>query len=323
MTLSIHEKYRPINLKLLGSSGADYFDIFQKTSSLRSVFYLKLADSILEQNEKVKQHLKSGDSEEEFFVKVEDLPKYQVQATQTLREIAGDSVVSFQEKSQIVYEVSKSIMKEFFDHNASKEILRSSEEVMEIMQECFKNSKSEFFSITQITHKDYSTYTHSVNVGLYCMTYGVKAGLSSEDIRELGLGGMLHDVGKSKISPEILDKNGFLTDDEFEEAKKHAPYGGELLFDMNCYGQNVVNMANQHHEKFKGGGYPEELVGEEISYFSRICKVMDVYDALTSRRTYRNLANPFDTLSLMKRNMADEFDPSILDSFIRFMGPEQ
>ena len=323
MTRSIHENYRPINLKLLGSSGADYFDIYHKTSSLRSVLYLKLADSILEQNDKVKQHLKSGDTKGEFFVREEDLFRYQLQATQTLREIARDSTIPFQEKSQIVYDVSKSIMKEFFEHNASKEILRSSEEVMEIMQECFKNSKSEFFSITQVTHKDYSTYTHSVNVGLYCMTYGVKVGLSSGDIRELGLGGILHDVGKSKISPAILDKNGFLTDEEFEEAKKHAPYGGELLFDMNCYGQNVVDMANQHHEKFKGGGYPEELAGEEISYFSRICKVMDVYDALTSRRTYRNLANPFDTLSLMKRNMTDEFDPAILDSFIKFMGPEQ
>jgi HD-GYP domain-containing protein (c-di-GMP phosphodiesterase class II) len=323
MNNSNHENYRLINLKLIGSGGSGNFDIYHKTSSLRSVFYQKLADTTIEQNDKVKQHLESGDPSEEFFIKKEDLHKYQKNATQILREIAVDSNIAFQEKSKIVYDVSKSIMKEFFEHNASNEILRSSEAVMDIMQECFRNSKSEFFSITQITHKDYSTYTHSVNVGLYCMTYGVKAGLSTNDIRELGLGGMLHDVGKSKVSPEILDKNGFLTDEEFEEAKKHAPYGGELLFDMNCYGQNVVDMANQHHEKFKGGGYPEELAGEEISYFSRICKVMDVYDALTSRRTYRNLANPFDTLSLMKRNMADEFDPAILNNFIKFMGPEQ
>ncbi len=322
MTASNYLGYRPINPKLLGDSGTDHFDLYSRSTSFRSVTFIKLANSILEQNYKVKRLLESGEDHEEIFIREDDLPKYQNQATQTLRAIAGDPLVPFQEKSRIVYEVSKSIMQEFFEHNASKEVLLSSEKVMEIMLECFKDSQSEFFEITQITNKEYKTYTHSVNVGLYCMTYGVKAGLRNDDVRELGLGGMLHDVGKSKISPNILDKNGFLTEQEFEEAKQHAPYGGEILFDMNCYGQNIVDMANQHHEKFKGGGYPEELAGEEISYFSRICKVMDVYDALTSRRTYRNPANPFDTLALMKRNMTDEFDPAILDNFIKYMGPE-
>lgn len=321
MTETKNRGYCPIDLDMLCKSGMELFDIYYRVNSFRSFTFVRLADSIPEQNDEVERLLQSGEALEEFFVREEDAFKYQRHVSENLRKITADPHISFQEKSKIIYEVSESIMREFFERNASKEVLRSSEHVMGMMADCFKDSESEFYAITQITHKDYSPHTHSVNVGLYCMTYGVKTGLLQDDVRELGLGGMLHDVGKSKIAPEILNKNGFLTNQEFEEAKKHAPYGGEILFDMNCYGQNVVDMANQHHEKFKGGGYPEELEGKEISYFSRICKVMDVYDALTSRRTYKTPANPFDTLALMKRNMADEFDPAILNNFIKFMGP--
>jgi HD-GYP domain-containing protein (c-di-GMP phosphodiesterase class II) len=230
--------------------------------------------------------------------------------------------VSFEKKARKVYDVSKNIMKEFFENNASEKVLRSSDEVMEIMEECFQDYDIGFYGISKITNKDYYTYTHSVNVGLYCMTYGVKIKMNHDEVRMLGLGGMLHDVGKSKVSNDILNKKGLLTPQEFDIVKHHAPLGGEILSNMSCYNHAVVDMATQHHEKFKGGGYPRGIVGDEISYFARICKVMDVYDALTTRRSYKKAMNPFDTLTLMKKQMSDEFDARILDNFIHYMGPE-
>ena len=91
---------------------------------------------------------------------------------------------------------------------------------------------------------------------------------------------------------------------------------------MNCYAHSVVDMATQHHEKYGGGGYPKGIIGDEIAFFARICKVMDVYDALTTRRSYKKAMNLFDTLTLMKKQMSDEFDSRILDNFIQYMGPE-
>jgi len=88
-------------------------------------------------------------------------------------------------------------MKEFFDNNASEKILQTSEEVMDIMEQCLSDNEAGFHSLTMITNKDYYTYTHSVNVGLYCMSYGIKTKMGPNDTRDLGLGGMLHDVGKS------------------------------------------------------------------------------------------------------------------------------
>ena len=315
-------RYRKINLEFLNDKGDDPFDIFYKTHSYGTVKYVRFATSKPEHHEKVVRLLESGDPLEDFYIHEDDLFKYYRHATTTLRKIVANPKVSFEKKAKKVYDVSKNIMKEFFENNASEKVLRSSDEVMEIMEECFQDYDIGFYGISKITNKDYYTYTHSVNVGLYCMTYGVKIKMNHDEVRTLGLGGMLHDVGKSQISNDILNKKGLLTPQEFQEVKNHAPLGGKILDEMRCYSDSVIDMATQHHEKFKGGGYPLGIVGEEISHFARICKVMDVYDALTTRRSYKKAMSPFDTLTLMKKQMSDEFDASILDSFIQYMGPE-
>ena len=314
--------YRKINLEFLNKNGDDAFDIFYKTRSYGTIKYVRFATSKPEHYEKVVRLLESGDPLEDFYIQEDDLFKYYRHATTTLRKIVANPKISFEQKARKVYDVSKNIMKEFFENNASEKILRTSDEVMEIMEECFQDYDIGFYGISKITNKDYYTYTHSVNVGLYCMTYGVKINMKHDEIRTLGLGGMLHDVGKSKISAGILNKKGLLTPQEYQIVKNHAPLGGQILDEMNCYAHSVVNMATQHHEKYKGGGYPNGIVGKEISYFARICKVMDVYDALTTRRSYKKAMNPFDTLTLMKKQMFDEFDIKILDGFIHYMGPE-
>jgi HD-GYP domain-containing protein (c-di-GMP phosphodiesterase class II) len=314
--------YRKINLEFLNNNGDDHFDIFYKTRSYGTVKYVRFATSKPEHHEKVVRLLESGDPLEDFYIHESDLFNYYRHATTTLRKIVSNPTVSFEKKARKVYEVSKNIMKEFFENNASEKVLRTSDEVMEIMEECFQDYDVGFYGISKITNKDYYTYTHSVNVGLYCMTYGVKIKMNHDEVRMLGLGGMLHDVGKSKISENILNKKGLLTPQEFDIVKNHAPLGGEILNDMKCYTHSVVDLATQHHEKYKGGGYPHGIVGDEISFFARICKVMDVYDALTTRRSYKKAMDPFDTLTLMKKQMCDEFDAKILDNFIHYMGPE-
>jgi putative nucleotidyltransferase with HDIG domain len=322
MRMTADTSYRKINLEFLNNSGNEYFDIFYKARSYGTVKYIRFATSKPEHHEKVVRLLESGDPLEDFYIQEEELFKYYRHATTTLRKIVANPEISFEKKAKKVYEVSKNIMREFFEYNASEKMLRTSDEVMEIMEECFRDYDISFFGISKITNKDYYTYTHSVNVALYCMTYGVKIKMNHDEVRMLGLGGMLHDVGKSKISNTILNKKGLLTPQEFDTVKNHAPMGGEILNKMKCYAHSVIDMATQHHEKYKGGGYPQGIIGEEISYFARICKVMDVYDALTTRRSYKKAMNPFDTLTLMKKQMSDEFDAKILDNFIQYMGPE-
>jgi putative nucleotidyltransferase with HDIG domain len=266
--------------------------------------------------------IESGESNQDFYIHEEDIAKYHQQATRSLRKLISDPKIPLEEKTGKIYDVSKEVMKDFFEHTASEKILQSSEELIDIMEKCLFTNEAGFHSITMITNKDYYTYTHSVNVGLYCLAYGMRTKMGLNDTRDLGLGGMLHDVGKSKIPHSLINKNGKLTDQEFKSMKNHTTIGKKILESMKCYRSHVVDMANQHHEKFEGNGYPNGLVGEEISRYARICKVMDVYDALTTRRSYKKALKPFEATALMTNQMGGEFDHEILGNFIRFLGPD-
>jgi len=316
------ELFRPIDLELLKVGGSEVFDLYYKTSAFGNTQFVKFASTHPSHQDKIRKLIESGDNHQEFHIREEDLGKYHGLATKALRTMITDPEIPFKEKTRKIYDVSKGIMKDFFDSNASEKILHSSEEVMDIMEECLSGNEAGFHSISMITNKDYYTYTHSVNVGLYCMSYGIKTKMGPNDVKDLGVGGMFHDLGKSKIDADLINKNGKLTDEEFETVKSHSFLGAELLEGMQCYGTNVIRMAGEHHEKFKGKGYPKGLVGEEISQFARICKVMDVYDALTTRRSYKKAMAPFEALTLMGKQMVDEFDRDILGTFVRYMGPD-
>lgn len=314
--------FRPINLKFLEGEFHESFDIFYKTEAFGTTKFVKFASADPKHQDKVRKLIEEQDGATNFYIQAEDLMKYYSQATFELRTMIDNPNLSLKEKTLKIYDVSKDIMKDFFEFNASPKILKSSEEVVEIMDECLSSADADFHALFTITTKDYYTYTHSVNVGLYCLGYGVKTKMGPNDIRDLGLGGMLHDVGKTQVDTAILNKNGKLTAEEFEMIKSHSLFGKEILEGMKCHGPNVIDMAGQHHEKYKGNGYPDGLVGDEISHFARICKVTDVYDALTTRRSYKKALTPFDALIVMGKEMKDEFDLEILGKFIKFMGPD-
>jgi HD-GYP domain-containing protein (c-di-GMP phosphodiesterase class II) len=154
------------------------------------------------------------------------------------------------------------------------------------------------------------------------MSFAPKVGIPADEVHELGLGGMLHDVGKSKIPREIINKEGALTEEEFEVVKKHTQSGEEVMKELGCYGEKAIQMVGQHHEKYNGKGYHRGLTGNDIALFARICKLADVYDALTTRRSYKKSLKTLEALTIMKSKMEHEFDPKLLNAFIRFMGPQ-
>jgi putative nucleotidyltransferase with HDIG domain len=314
--------FRLINIQYLEVTAIQYYDIYYKSSAFGTPRFVKFASSHPSHQDKVRRLIESGEISQEFYIREEDLAKYHQQATRSLRKIITNPQITPSEKTKKVYDVSQEVMKNFFEYNASEKILKSADELIEIMEQCLFANDAGFHSIAMITNKDYYTYTHSVNVGLYCLAYGINNKMGPNDSRDLGLGGMLHDVGKSKIDHSLINKNGKLTDVEFKTMKSHATIGKEILESMKCYITNVIEMANQHHEKYEGNGYPNGLVGEEISMFARICKVMDVYDALTTRRSYKKALKPFGAIHLMKKQMGGEFDREILGNFIRFLGPD-
>lgn len=158
------------------------------------------------------------------------------------------------------------------------------------------------------------TYAHSMNVALICNIIGKWLKLPEDDLMVLVTAGLLHDIGKLKIPPEIIKKPGRLTNEEFSIIRQHPGYGYDILKTKNL-DPRIVYAALQHHERYNGMGYPDKLSGSEIDFFASIVAVADVYDAMTSNRSYRKGICPFEVLEQMEREK-DSYEPVVLHKFI-------
>jgi HD-GYP domain-containing protein (c-di-GMP phosphodiesterase class II) len=130
---------------------------------------------------------------------------------------------------------------------------------------------------------------------------------------------VLHDLGKSKIDYEIINKNGKLSDEEFAHMKCHPAFGHEIALKLGIDDERILSGIRHHHEKIQGGGYPDNLKGEQISYFARIIGVCDVFDALSTKRSYKDPMSSFESLLLMKQQMSEHLDMDIVNAFIKML----
>lgn len=163
--------------------------------------------------------------------------------------------------------------------------------------------------------KDPYTRGHSDRVSAYSVLIGEKLGLSEDDIKTLKIGGLFHDVGKIGVPDAILQKDSKLTDDEYSEIKNHPSIGAHILSTASIF-KDIIPIVKHHHEKYDGTGYPSKLKGEEIPYLARIAAIADSFDAMTSRRTYRN-SLPLETvIAEIRRCKGTQFDPEIADVFL-------
>lgn len=163
--------------------------------------------------------------------------------------------------------------------------------------------------------KDKYTRGHSDRVSEYSVLIGKYLNLSEDDLRTLKIGGLFHDIGKIGVPDSILLKTDKLTDDEYSEIKNHPTIGAHILSTATIF-QDLIPIVKHHHERYDGNGYPGKLKGEDIPYFARIAAIADTFDAMTSKRTYRD-ALPLDVVrSEFERCKGTQFDPKICDVFL-------
>ena len=163
--------------------------------------------------------------------------------------------------------------------------------------------------------KDPYTRGHSDRVSAYSVLIGEKLGLSEDDLKTLRVGGLFHDIGKIGIPDSILLKESKLTDDEYSEIKSHPAIGAHILCNAEVF-KDIIPIVKHHHERYDGRGYPGQLKGEDIPYFARIATIADAFDAMTSKRTYRN-SLPIDVVRAeIERNLETQFDPEIGKVFL-------
>ncbi len=163
--------------------------------------------------------------------------------------------------------------------------------------------------------KDLYTKGHSDRVSEYMVLIGKHMGLGEDELKTLKIGGMFHDIGKIGIPDSILLKEGKLTDEEYGQVKNHPAIGKHILSNAKIF-QDIIPIVYYHHEKYDGHGYPEQLKGEKIPLYARIAAVADTFDAMTSKRSYRN-ALPLETVRAeIEKHSGKQFDPKIAKVFL-------
>lgn len=177
--------------------------------------------------------------------------------------------------------------------------------------------------LVALAEKDSSTEEHTRRVALRAVQVGEELRLPPWRLRDLAVGGLLHDMGKLALPDAILKKPAALTPDEYAAVKTHPAAGVRLLSRLGGYTEAVLGLVRDHHERLDGGGYPGGLAGDQITLDARILAVCDVYDALVSPRVYREAWSHERALALLREAAGTEFDPRCVEALARVLAREQ
>ena len=301
----LEDKFIVIDKNIVCENIIAEFDIFFPTSlSFDMECFIKKGDEVSSQqilvlNQKLAIYINSVDKEL-YDAKLQKLNKN-----------------NFSKKTSQVYSKATEIIDELYHNPETLGGAEKSKEVVNDLVQIILDDEFTIRSLMQIATHDYYTHTHSLNVSIYALSLGAFLQMEKEELTELGEAGLLHDLGKSKVALEIINKNGKLTDEEFSKMKKHPELGFYLAIQLGIKNKNTLHGIRHHHEKLDGSGYPSGLRGQSIPLFARIVGLCDIFDALSSKRSYKDALSTFDALKLIKTNMKNHVDLNLLNEMIK------
>lgn len=211
--------------------------------------------------------------------------------------------------------IIKNVAFDIMENNKISEASQITKIVNQIIDELLDNNDV-LVNLNDMRLMDEYTFGHCVNVCVLSVMTGIAMGYNQLCLRDLGVGALLHDIGKMKIPSSILNKPGRLTDSEYNEIKRHTILGFDILRNCDAISKVSANTALAHHERCDGTGYPNGLYKDEIHEFSRIVAIADVYDAMTSDRIYRKGLQPHEAVDYLIGMGNTQFDYDIVKVFM-------
>ncbi|MAM87624.1 HD-GYP domain-containing protein [Allohahella sp. A8] len=199
------------------------------------------------------------------------------------------------------------------------DINKTKEVVDDIVDSLLRNDDALMW-LSKIRNQDEYTAEHCLNVCILSAAFAKRLGLPEDEIRLIGLCGMLHDVGKMKVPLEVLNKPTSLTPDEFELMRRHAEFGRDILMSQPGMLNKAVDVAYNHHERLDGNGYPRKLKANQIPYYAKLVAIVDTYDAITSNRSYSRGRASMEALDIIYRFRGTQFDDELAKEFIKMIG---
>ncbi len=258
---------------------------------------------------------------EAVFIDASQEHAYNKYMEANLTSIIHDPSVPVARKSELLYSSVQNLMAEMMADPRSGDMIDRSKAVVENTVDFLMAEPAAFENLLNMVSFDYYTYTHSVNVLFFSVALAQRAGYDDPGIlRAYGDGLLLHDIGKSHIDPAIVNCRGKLSPEQWQIMKTHPAEGAAILQSHGNVPEVALDVVRHHHEKLTGSGYPDGLKGTEISQFVRICTIADIFDALTTQRSYKDALPSFPALKLMREEMSDEIDPALFGLFVGMMG---
>lgn len=238
------------------------------------------------------------------------------------KKVVPVSLAEELDSAKKIHTSAKTIVKTMFNDvrmGNAFEIEEATALVEEVNQSIERNPNA-LLSLVRLKNADEYTYLHSVAVCMLMVALAKQLHLSEDQIRQAGLAGLLHDVGKMAIPSGVLNKVDKLTDDEFNVIKQHPQCGWEIL--KSCYQVSdiALDVCLHHHERIDGRGYPDKISGEALTLFARMGAVCDVYDAISSDRCYKKAWGPAESIHKMASWQAGHFDETVFHAFVKTIG---
>ncbi|QZY54997.1 HD-GYP domain-containing protein [Crassaminicella profunda] len=206
-------------------------------------------------------------------------------------------------------------------HDQSEQQIEDLQQVTKLIVDDIFSQKEIMINLVDIKSTDNYTYNHSVNSAILALTLGIGYGLNRNDLYDLTMGAMLHDVGKMFIPKDILNKEGKLTPEEYKIVQEHTTRGYNHLRENSDMGNKIRIVSLQHHERVDGSGYPFGLKEEQIYSLSKITAVAEVYDALTSDRSYRRAVPPNEAVEYIMGSGGSHFNIDMVKTFCKKINP--
>lgn len=248
----------------------------------------------------------------------EDDPEEKPEVCKKAKENIKKYSVPDRRKVQLSESVKKRVsegIQYLYSDTESENFVQTTNGIADDLMRAIVENDAVAVDIETLKVSDEYTFKHCVDVATMSMVIGRRYGLSDNQIHEIGIAGLLHDVGKSKIPNEVLNKAGKLTEEEFQIMRQHAALGYDILKEKGDIPEEIALGVLQHHEKINGMGYPQGLNGDEISLYAKIISVADIYDALVTERPYKKPMSKRDAVEMIMA-LTGELDITALKSFL-------
>lgn len=212
------------------------------------------------------------------------------------------------------------MVEDIFNHPSEENIKKGTRVVSNFVYLLMREPQS-FPLLSRLSHHDPYTLQHSVGTAVNSIILARKIGMQDEEeLQEVGIAGLLHDIGKIRVDRNIINKPGKLDEDEWEEMKRHSEFGFEILKDNPDISMRSKKAVLYHHEDKNGQGYPHQIPWNQVDIMAKIVAISDTYNALTTDRTYSKAREPFEALMLIKDKLMHKIDDQLLEAMIKVFG---